>query len=117
MRHSWHFVRRYLEARAAKRTTTNRLFVARSGKPLSYSALYFLFCRLAKAAGVPQARPHALRHGHAMLMLWREIPPADIQAQLGHSSLRMTERYLHVTDPARQERYLRAAPLEKLLDN
>ncbi|MFL5864497.1 MAG: tyrosine-type recombinase/integrase, partial [Solirubrobacteraceae bacterium] len=38
-----------------------------------------------KAAGVPWATPHKLRHGLASLMAERGYSPAQIAAQLGHA--------------------------------
>jgi integrase len=44
-----------------------------------------VFRPAAKAAGVPWATPHVLRHGVASLMAERGYSPAQIAAHLGHA--------------------------------
>ncbi len=51
--------------------------------------------RLAKRAGIEKrVHPHALRHSHAAELARERLPVNLIQAQLGHSSLATTSRYL-----------------------
>jgi site-specific recombinase XerD len=58
------------------------------------------------AVGVPpdRARPHALRHGHAVHALNNRAPLNVIQKALGHASIHTTSLYLDVTaeDVARE---------------
>jgi site-specific recombinase XerD len=70
-----------------------------AGGPLDASYPRHLFKRLARRAGLQKrVHPHALRHTHAVELVREGAPLPEVQAQLGHSSLAVTSRYLaHVT--------------------
>jgi integrase len=56
-----------------------------------------------KRAGIPHGTPHDLRHSYGRALERAGVPMAIIQAQLGHSSLSVTERYVSaVEDEARR---------------
>ena len=48
----------------------------------------------AKAGVEKRVHPHALRHSMAFELMWEGMPVPLIQAQLGHTSLATTQRYL-----------------------
>ena len=51
--------------------------------------------RRAASLGDPQPTIHDLRHSYGSWLSAAGVPPRDIGALMGHSSLRSTERYLH----------------------
>ena len=61
-----------------------------------------LMPRLARRVGIEKrVHPHGLRHTHAAELAFEGVPMNAIQAQLGHSSLATTSRYLAAHRPGR----------------
>lgn len=67
----------------------------RLGEPLSQSYVRQALKRLARSAGIEKrVHPHGLRHTLASSLANEGAPLHLVQAQLGHSSLATTERYI-----------------------
>lgn len=56
--------------------------------------IYYVVLAAARAAGIPEIRPHDLRRTCAKLALSGGADVIQIQKNLGHSSVQTTERYL-----------------------
>ncbi len=72
------------------------VFVSGKGGHLSRSMVFHIVKDAAKRAGIDgNVSPHWLRHSHASHSLDRGAPIHLLQKTLGHSSVAITEMYLH----------------------
>jgi|GEM_PF-1203262 len=81
---------REMQAKASK---TRFVFSDRSGGLLRYNAIQSAFNKGFKALGLPWRSTHICRHTHATMMLLATGSLSAVQANLGHRSQRVTERY------------------------
>ena len=95
-------IERWLDRRSELRINgRHRLFCTLEGKPLDSSYVRHLLPRLAGKAGIEKrVHAHGLRHTHAAELAREGVPMNVIQAQLGHSNLGTTSRYLAHIAPA-----------------
>lgn len=49
------------------------------------------------AADLPELTLHAMRHSFASQLVMKGVPLVSVQALLGHSSIKMTQRYAHLS--------------------
>jgi integrase/recombinase XerD len=70
------------------------------GKPYSATSMHNIIKKAAKKAGIKkEVSPHILRHSFATHMLDKGINLKRLQMVLGHSALRTTSIYLHLSNP------------------
>jgi integrase len=70
------------------------------GRPLQQRYVRHALARLAQRAGLEKrTHPHGLRHSCAFEMAESGMPIHQIQAQLGHASLAVTDRYIRHLNP------------------
>jgi integrase/recombinase XerC len=92
-------------------TDEGYVFVSRTGRPLSSSDIQRRLARYLAAAGAPfGTSPHTLRHSFATHLLEGGADLRVIQELLGHSSLRTTQVYAHVSAAHLRKAYRRAHP-------
>lgn len=63
--------------------------------PLNFEGLKSGFRRAREAAGMPHVHYHDLRHSCATILLSLDVPLDVVRDILGHSTIKVTERYAH----------------------
>lgn len=100
-RHAVCWIARYVrEARATllQEHQSEMLWIGRNSKPLSYSVLPVILRTQCRRAGIaPVIAPHAIRRACATHMLRNGASAVQVQALLGHASMRHLSQYLRVT--------------------
>jgi len=79
------------------------VFCATDGGYLDRNQIKHPFWTCTRAAGVPEIRIHDLRHTFASQLVIKGTPLKVVQEYLGHSDIRMTMRYAHLTPSTRRE--------------
>jgi site-specific recombinase XerD len=90
------------------------LILSEDGLPLTIGALLQLIKRLGKKAGIPRLHPHLLRHSCAVKSLLNGIDLQSLRLILGHTSIGVTEKYLHLTAAHVQVQHRRYSPVDQL---
>ena len=81
------------------------------------NAVKLLFSRLKKRANIPRLHCHLLRHTFATLYLVNGGDPITLQAILGHESLEITKRYVHLAETFKLKAGNKYSPLSCLVDD
>lgn len=89
---------RYGRGRLLKETTTDHLFLNRSGKGLTRQGVWKIIRRRSVEAGILKTiTPHTLRHSFATHLLENGADLRAVQTMLGHADISTTQIYTHVT--------------------
>ena len=99
---AWAILEVWLDRRAAAGINGHaRVFCTLKGKPVKPAYVRGLLPRLARKAGIDKrVHAHGLRHTHAYELAGEGTPIHLIQAQLGHSSVATTDRYIKHLNPS-----------------
>jgi integrase/recombinase XerD len=80
-----------------ERTTSERLFLSKSGRPLERIGLWMLVEKYGRKSGILKSvSPHTLRHCFATHLIGGGADLRVVQELLGHSDISTTQIYTHV---------------------
>ena len=89
-------------------------FLSIDGHCLSPLALRSLTQRLSKASGVPRLHPHLMRHTYATRFLLNGGNVFMLQQNLGHTTLDMVQKYVHIADRMASQVNQDFSPLDRI---
>ena len=89
-------------------------FLSIDGFPLTTSAVQSIIKRLARSSGVRRLYPHLMRHTYATMFLLNGGDVFLLQQNLGHTSLEMVSRYVHLASRIAAVRSQCFSPLDRL---
>ena len=79
-----------------KNRQSDRIFLSRSGGPITRVVLWQLIVKMAQHAGIRKIHPHTLRHTFATHLLSGGADLRVVQELLGHADVGTTQIYTHV---------------------
>lgn len=105
----------YFRIRSSFQFDHDHVFVNHQGRAITTEGVRAIVANTARAAGLDRRiTPHMLRHTAATRLLQHGANLRVVQEFLGHSSIRMTERYTHVTAAALREAVKIYSPLSRV---
>lgn len=90
-------------------TAGNLVFCQRNGKPITSRHCHKIVQDIGKRAGV-DLYPHLIRHSAATFFIRQGGSPVILQKILGHTSLVVTQNYLHMSNQDMLETYGKFSP-------
>lgn len=103
----WILISQYMNQDRPKRikSKTSRFLIQSIGKPYTRQKIYALVKNCALRVGIMDMHPHRLRHGFASTLLQQGADLRSVQTLLGHSDIKTTQIYSHLSDKSLQEKY------------
>jgi integrase/recombinase XerC/integrase/recombinase XerD len=92
----------------------NELILSVEGRPLSYSGLSHALKRLGQRAGVPRLHAHLFRHTFAVRYLMNGGDVMTLRLMLGHTTLDVTQMYMHLAEAHVKVQHSRFSPVDRL---
>jgi len=90
------------------------LLVTHLGDDMTYSALLQSVKRLGKRCGVPRLHPHLFRHTFAVRYLMNGGDVMTLRRILGHTTLDVTQMYMHLADADIKAQHSKFSPVDGL---
>jgi site-specific recombinase XerD len=94
--------------------TVDEFFLSPDGYPLTSNAIVMIFARARKRTGITRLHPHLLRHTYGIRAQESDMPTITLQHYMGHSSSKVTERYVHAAQSEKLKRARGYSPIDQL---
>lgn len=104
---------RYM-TRQRRGTPGNFLFCYDDGRRMKEAIVYRTITRACDRAGIERIGPHTIRHSGATQYIVNGGPVGTLQKILGHSDIRTTQIYMHLSDRDVKESHQRFSPAANL---
>jgi integrase/recombinase XerD len=88
----------------------DHFFLSHLGRGLSRQSIWKMIKHYGAAAGLPEIKPHTLRHTFATHLLQGGADLRAVQEMLGHASISTTQVYTHVAKDHLREEYMSTHP-------
>ena len=107
---------RYIQAFRAEpvQDGVNQVFLSDDATPFTYSGLAQALRRLGVAAGVDRLHAHLFRHTFAVRYLMNGGDIMTLRLILGHTTLDVTQIYMHLADAHIQVQHSKFSPVDRL---
>jgi integrase/recombinase XerD len=103
---------RYLATRPEKPQPADHLFLTLDGHEMDKDYLRHLLDTIGQRAKINNVHPHRFRHTFAIQYLRNGGDPFTLQMLLGHSTMEMVKRYLHLAQTDLESAHRRASPVD-----
>lgn len=92
----------------------NAVFLSVEGTPLTYNGLSLIIRRLALGADTPRLHAHLFRHTFAVRYLMNGGDIMTLRLILGHTTLEVTQMYMHLAEAHIQVQHSKFSPVDRL---
>lgn len=89
-------------------------FLQSNLKPITQVTIKQLFKKLKRKTEIPRLHPHLLRHTFATRYLENGGDIYSLREILGHTSLTMVQKYLHLTQQKTTQRFPNFSPMDRI---
>ena len=108
------YIKTYLSLAPLPSKSSKYLFTREDGAPLTRNGFKSIFRNLKITSGISRLHPHLLRHTFATRFLENGGNIYALQNILGHTSLEMVKRYLHLSQCRLYNDFSQFSPLDNL---
>ena len=111
---TYNYFQKYMSFFENKFVPTQQFFVDIVGFPITNEAIKSFLQRIRKKLSIQDLHPHLLRHTFATMYILNGGDPLNLQIILGHTTLTMTQHYVHLAAQMRIAEQMQYSPLSNI---